>query len=285
MKCKICGNLSNIVFKAKVLDQYEVSYYHCNSCDFIQTEDPYWLQEAYKDAVSVFDVWSVARPLLNSKIVAKLIDRCFPTTKSKFLDYGGGSGIFVRQMRDIGYDFIRSDAYSKNMFARCFDLEDMPDQKYFILTTSFEVFEHLANPLQDVINMFKMTDNIFFSTSIKPKKVESPADWDYIAPYHGQHISFYSIKALEKIAALTNSFLLSDGKTYHTLSKTKLKINNKEYKAIIKNNQLGILEKVLNKIGNKIQKYANRNTIANRISLTELDSQYVIEKLDKGKSH
>ena len=49
-----------------------------------------------------------------------------PQTK-KFLDYGGGYGILVRLMRDVGYDFYWFDKYSQNIFAKGFECKDKID--------------------------------------------------------------------------------------------------------------------------------------------------------------
>ena len=252
MNCKICKGSTTLIFNALVLEQHDVAYYFCNECDFIQTEEPYWLLQAYQDAVSIYDVWSVARPIANSEIVSRIIDQYFPKSNLPFLDYGGGSGIFVRRMRDIGFDFIRSDAFSKNLFARCFDITDFPNQNQFGLVTSFEVFEHLPNPLDDVNALFKLSNSIFFTTSIKPSIVLNPKDWDYIAPYHGQHVSFYSVKALHKLAELTGSKLLTDGKSIHLLTKENVSYDNEKFINVIHNYRSGILNKGLFWLGKKI---------------------------------
>ncbi len=285
MICKICGSSSELIFKANVLERHDVSYFFCSSCDFIQTEEPYWLQEAYQDAVSIYDVWSVARPLNNSAIVARLIDHCFPNADSPVLDYGGGSGIFVRRMRDIGYNFIRSDAYSKNLYARCFDIVDFPDQKKFSLVTSFEVFEHLVNPLEDVRTLFKYADSIYFTTIIKPSNITKADDWDYIAPYHGQHISFYSVNALKKIAELTGSKLISDRKSNHFLTKSNNEMSEKKFLEIVNDIPSGFVNNLLRKAGRLLVSSSSKNKAVNSVSLTEIDSLYIIKKLDKKNSH
>ncbi len=35
--------------------KYEVQYYRCPECYFAQTEDPYWLDEAYQNALNLSD--------------------------------------------------------------------------------------------------------------------------------------------------------------------------------------------------------------------------------------
>ena len=56
MKSKITGGSTTLLFTAKVLNQYDVKYYRCNDTGFIQTENPYWLPEAYSDAITKLDI-------------------------------------------------------------------------------------------------------------------------------------------------------------------------------------------------------------------------------------
>jgi hypothetical protein len=37
-KCKICGYDCKSIFTAQIMQQYDVRYFQCNSCNFIQTE-------------------------------------------------------------------------------------------------------------------------------------------------------------------------------------------------------------------------------------------------------
>src|SRR5476651_488012 len=121
MHCKVCHRPSGPLFKARVLNRHDVTYFQCAHCGFIQTEEPYWLAEAYLDPVSAYDVWAVSRPLNQCARAARLIDRCCPDHALPFLDFGGGTGLFTRRMRDLGYPFLRADAYSPNLYARFFD--------------------------------------------------------------------------------------------------------------------------------------------------------------------
>jgi hypothetical protein len=53
----------------------------------------------------------------------------------------GGYGMFVRLMRDGGFDFHREDPLCDNLFAQGFDRQD---DGTFELVTAFEVFEQSA---------------------------------------------------------------------------------------------------------------------------------------------
>ncbi len=89
------------------------------------------------------DVFLVSRPLNHSQITENLILNYFDYT-AKFIDYGGGVGVFTRIMRDRGLQFYRQDKYTQNLFAQYFDIADLNiDQRHFELATCFEVLEHL----------------------------------------------------------------------------------------------------------------------------------------------
>ena len=61
MKCKICGENSPKIFEKKVLVKYEVSYHQCSNCQFVQTEESFWLDEAYKSAITSLDIGILLR--------------------------------------------------------------------------------------------------------------------------------------------------------------------------------------------------------------------------------
>lgn len=122
MYCKICQNSIEFFFCGRIFDKYSVKYFHCKCCNFVQTEDPYWLDEAYKSPIQASDTGLLARNIDIAKIVAVLIVLFF-RRDGKFVDYAGGRGIFVRLMRDIGFDFEWCDLYAKNLFAEYFDYD------------------------------------------------------------------------------------------------------------------------------------------------------------------
>jgi len=214
MKCKICGSDSQIVFETKILKKYEVKYFRCPTCEFVQTEDPYWLEEAYSSAISDLDLGSVNRAISNSTLVEGAILLGF-NPKAKFIDWGGGYGILTRLMRDRGFDFYWRDLYCENLFAKQFVASS--GNKYELLT-AFEVFEHLVNPIDDIRAMKTWASNILFSTLLQPRNGEALEDWWYLTREHGQHVSLYSIESLRYLAKRFALHLQSDGTSIHLLS-------------------------------------------------------------------
>lgn len=234
MKCKICNNPTDYFGNAVILNKYDVCYYQCANCGFIQTEEPYWLNEAYSDAITKSDIGLIGRNISFAEATRNLILNCFDPNDN-FLDYGGGYGIFVRLMRDKGFNFFRYDPHCKNLFAEGFDAR--PDDHY-ALVTAWEVFEHLQNPIDEIEKMLSFSHHVLFSTKTLPIQPQSLSDWWYYGLEHGQHIAFYSAKTLETIAQKFNLILLYSNGDIHLLGDRKIKPSliqlsfNKRYRYI-----------------------------------------------------
>jgi len=233
MKCRICDNKINFIFKHKILNKYDVNYYHCNNCGLIQTEEPYWLDEAYSEAIGSMDTGIISRNIdickYLSLIIPFLIGRNY--NNQAFLDYGGGYGLLTRMMRDIGYEFHWKDKFCNNLFARGFEAKD--NISYEIVTL-FEVLEHLKSPL---VEINKILDNknvkyLIFSTNIYRNAIPNPESWWYYAFEGGQHISFYNINTLNYIARRIGYRLLTNYNNIHVFAKPKK--SNFLFKMLIK---------------------------------------------------
>ena len=265
MKSKITNGDTTYLFSAKVLGKYDVKYYGCNDTGFIQTEDPHWLPEAYSSAITSLDLGILYRNIKLSKIVIQIISRFF-NPDGLFLDYAGGYGIFTRLMRDNGYNFYHHDQFCENLFAKHFELNDLKINPKFELTTAFELFEHLSNPLEEIEAILSYSDTILFSTELVPdQKITKPEDWWYIAPETGQHISFYTKKSLEIIATKLNLNFYTNELDLHMLTqrsdiKTNPLIEDKPAKKSFLSKMLGSKAKSENKV---------------RPSLLEQDFNYV----------
>jgi len=238
MQCKICNQHTHQIFTAKILNKYDINYFHCEHCGFLQTEEPYWLDEAYSESINLSDTGYLQRNITLSKKVTILLSLFF-NRNGKFLDYAGGYGVFVRLMRDIGFDFYWFDKYTPNLFARGFEHQD---GFYYEAITSFESLEHFVEPIKEIENMLSKTKNLIFSTELLPSPVPKPEDWWYYGLDHGQHIYFYSEKTFEFIATKYNLNYANLG-GLHLL--TEKKISNLKLK-VLKLSRFG-LHKLLQK--------------------------------------
>lgn len=218
VRCRVCEGTSHCFADELVMGRHRVRYYRCASCGFVQTEEPFWLEAAYGEAITAGDVGLVRRNLRIATVTRLLLTLLFDPAK-KFIDYGGGYGLFVRLMRDAGYDFRRFDPHCDNIFARGFDatLSDAP----FELLTAFEVFEHLPDPVAATADMLRFSDSIFFTTELSAAAA-CPAECGYYGLEHGQHVSFFTLGSLRVLAERHGLRLYSDGRFRHLLTPRRL---------------------------------------------------------------
>lgn len=195
MDCHICGTNAPLWEKATILKKYEVSYYRCPHCGFVQTEKPYWPEEAYSETIDAEDIGLLRRNIDNAAVVSRLVQVFFPRAET-FLDVGGGYGVFVRLMRDRGFDFQWDDKYTRNLFARGFE----KNRERYDIVTAFELFEHYDEPMEEIKNLAALGDAIIFSTLLLPEPAPKPDEWWYYSISTGQHISFYTKRSLEHCA-------------------------------------------------------------------------------------
>ena len=218
VKCKICAAAAEFVFRKTVLHNYDVAYYQCTQCGFLQTEDPYWLDEAYNSAITSLDIGLLSRNVSLRNRLAFIIEKHYP--KAKCLDYAGGYGTFTRLMRDWGFDFHHIDPYCENIFAKNFTVTETDAP--FALITAFELFEHMADPRTELAKILTYGSDIVLTTEFQPQDGSALADWWYIVPETGQHVSFYTLKSLTHLAGQFGLNIYSDGRSVHVLTRKNL---------------------------------------------------------------
>jgi hypothetical protein len=89
MTCHICGHTTTPFAIAQVLGRHAVRYFRCEICGFMQTEAPYWLAEAYAQAITKKDLGLAGRNIVFATLCRAMIPVFF-NANAKFVDYGGG---------------------------------------------------------------------------------------------------------------------------------------------------------------------------------------------------
>jgi hypothetical protein len=202
--CRLCEGHLVPKFSRVVLHKYEVRYFECDRCGSLQTESPYWLDDAYRSNLSSLDSGAVQRNLQNLA-AAYLTSKLFSVRDA--LDFGGGDGLLCRLLRDYNVNCYAKDKYAAPSYSQGFSVPDFAAPN---LILAFEVLEHFAAPERDLEDLFHLRPKVLLaSTGIY---AHQRADWWYLASEAGQHVFFYSEKALHMIAQRFGySSLLSGG--------------------------------------------------------------------------
>lgn len=218
MNCAVCGGPVEVFGTQAMLARHLATYVRCTRCGFMQVPSPTWLDEAYASAVAGVDIGTIQRMIRCSRLL-KVVLHCFLRSDGRYLDYGAGYGAFVRHMRDLGYDFRWYDAHCENIFAKNFvgDLDTTYDA-----VTAIELFEHFVDPMTDIGRLAKLSDHIAFTTSLIGDRPPPLNEWAYYAPETGQHIAFYTPRALQIIGESLGMHFYTDGSDFHLLSRSRL---------------------------------------------------------------
>ncbi len=218
MNCRLCDAPMQPFGELQVLGKYTAHYRRCRTCGYVCVEDPFWLEEAYAAPAPSIDTGRVTRNIKLADRVGPLIDLYWPRAR-RFLDYGGGDGLFVRLMRDRGYDFRWHDPYSAPVFAGVPRAE--MDESHDV-ATAFEVFEHAPDPVAFASGLLARAPVLIFSTELLPETGGRPGEWHYYAPEGGQHISFLTRAGLDALARRLGLHAASDGRWLHVLSRERV---------------------------------------------------------------
>lgn len=214
--CRVCNSLSAKLFSAEMLGS-AVQFFECSRCGYVQTESPFWLDRAYSMAINDSDTGIMRRNRVNAQVVLMTL-LALRILRERVVDFAGGYGLLVRQLRDLGVDALWRDKYCTNLVARGFEHKDEPA----ILVTAFEVFEHLVEPVEVLEYMLTIAPNVLLSTEIMPTPCPAHGDWWYYGREHGQHVGFYRLRTLQSMAESFGCRLLTDGHTYHLITRDRI---------------------------------------------------------------
>jgi hypothetical protein len=259
--CRLCGSDSLYQFSKRLLEKYDVRFYRCGNCASLQSETPYWLDEAYSGVRQIPDL-GIAQRTLQLKRMTYLASKILNLSDSdKFLDWGGGNGLLVRMMRDMGLDAYLYDLYAKNFYAVGFEYNE--GSKYSVIT-SFETWEHFVNPAEEINFFFELNPKyIIISTGLYESQKD---DWSYLTPLSGRHVFFYSLKARQIIAEKFGCYLLNMG-SFSIFSSQKLNYRQVQLLKIAFSGKKSILLELLFKLlyENKTRLTSDRKLALKRI--------------------
>ncbi len=207
-RCRLCQAPTTEAFTGTLMSKHRIRYSTCTSCGSLQTEKPYWLDEAYALNPERFDTGKASRTLLNFYTIRTLVDILGIRPSGRCVDFGGGTGLFARLMRDMGYDYYSYDKYGSGEFCAGFSWKELSHQ--VSLVTIFECAEHFDEPAVEWDAIF--ASNPAFILGTTSLYTGQGADWHYLSPESGQHIFFYSPASLARIAANRSysAYLLGD---------------------------------------------------------------------------
>ena len=173
------------------MERYDVDFLKCGRCGSLQTEPPYWLEESYAEGLPGEDLDMVSRCQRAQVTVFFLTRLLGLKAPVRVLDYGGGNGLLVRMLRDIGIHATLKDKYIDNEYAAGFEHEE---QGGCDLVTIFEVFEHLPFPAEDLRDVFAHDPQFVYGTTsiYRGQGVE----WPYLCPRSGGHVFFYTAEGM-----------------------------------------------------------------------------------------
>ena len=217
-ECRLCGATSEPFASTRVLGKYDVQYFRCPACTFVQTQRPYWLDEAYASPMTDLDVSPLHRVLRFAQHAEAAL-ALTGTGDAACIDYGGGYGLLTRHLRDRGFDCWHYDPLCPNMFAKGF--EASLGRPYGLAMAS-EVAEHFTNPAEDLAQLLRLAPMVLLGTVLVPSPVPKPGEWWYYIPELGQHIAFYTEQALRMFAARHGRFFYTDGVEVHLFTDRRL---------------------------------------------------------------
>lgn len=197
--CRVCDAPTEYFADGTVLGDVPVRYTRCSSCGALAATEPTWLDRAYSEAISRYDVGLLDRCQTLANVTAAVL-RSERLRTGNFLDWAGGYGTFTRMMRDRGYHFVHDDPFATNLFAGGHEPTQGEGDGRYDLVTAFEVLEHLSDPAGELAAVARSTDRLLATTQTVPDPPPRPGNWEYYSLETGQHITFYTPKALTVLA-------------------------------------------------------------------------------------
>jgi hypothetical protein len=195
--CRLCGARAAFWNRKRLLNRYDVSYFLCSECGSLETEQPYWLDDAYDVSGTGDDIGAAQRTIDLVLKTSALLDAMKLPQGLECVDFGGGLGLFTRLMRDRGFNFTSYDRYARPFFSDRHSITSMAGMSPPVVT-AFEVLEHFPDPSRDLEPLFGSRPALVVVTT--ELFTDQDLSWPYFGEGTGQHVFFYSSKAMDQIA-------------------------------------------------------------------------------------
>ncbi len=112
---------------------------------------------------------------------------------------------------------VNFDPYVRPIFSGSSQVDELVKREVVVAS---EVFLHLVDPLRELRNLLNFANSVLVTAVVPPENVS--ADWWYLMPETGQHVSFFPISTLNELARRTTTFLYTDRRFFHLFSKERL---------------------------------------------------------------
>jgi hypothetical protein len=179
-----------------------------------------WLEQAYAAPIATTDTGIVSRSLNFHRSISTFL--AFTNIQGRILDWGSGSGLFVRLLRDDGHDCYGLEPYTSPILAagHTFRHEHAAIAKGpYRLIVATEVVEHLLNPKLFFEKALSISDTLIFSTELVDR-TKNGSQWWYYSFETGQHINFYTEKSLSCLANINGcSYDRTRDKALHIITR------------------------------------------------------------------
>jgi len=194
MKCKICSNVINTITDDNLGKVYKI----CSSCQLIALEKNCFIDEIqekaqYENHNNSFESKGYV------KMFENFLDYFWDDLKKDYtevLDFGSGPGPVLAQI-------LQNRGLHVDIYDKFYQPNKIYENKKYDLITSTEVFEHLENPLEVLLDLKKHLKKggviaimtLFHNTSSK----------DFLNWWYRRdptHITFYTPKTFEVMASM-----------------------------------------------------------------------------------
>jgi 2-polyprenyl-3-methyl-5-hydroxy-6-metoxy-1,4-benzoquinol methylase len=217
-KCLIC-ECSNLI---KLNDYYEKNgLVKCQSCEFVFMEKIPTLEELNMHYSNYSYTDEAYYSPLTKDVYNSLLDEFEKYRKTgKILDIGCGRGWFLTEAKKRGWEIYGTE-YSEAAIELCKEnginmkagkLEKSTfNNEMFDVITSFEVIEHINNPIEEMKNIhsFLRQGGLFYFTTPNFNSILRyylKSDYDVIG--YPEHLSYYTRKTINKLM-LNSGFRLN----------------------------------------------------------------------------